>query len=382
MTLPLMHNHKKIKLAYISASFGVKSDPLYWGPIFNALTESGYDVEVITSSILCKDSCKNISQNFTVNIKHRLGITFPNLLDLLKLKTVRCDVALVVEFNLISLFSVLYFSIFTKTKTIIMVENHPKYLSGYNTKRTGVFELIRKLQCKCAHHILTNNTETVEYVADILKVNSNKITSKPYLTSEIKNSNLSTYKDNQKMTFVTFGQLIERKGYKQLINEIATLSELDKKTIAVDIYGDGPQRKNLEDLVSNLNLNGIVNIKGKVPYLELGDKIKSADCFIISSLADYRSLSAFEAISLHMPLLISKYDGAINEVLIEGENGYSIDPLKLGDISMSIVRLLKNNSQIQRMGQKSAEIAKNNTVHAITKNHIFAIEKLIENHDK
>ncbi len=75
------------------------------------------------------------------------------------------------------------------------------------------------------------------------------------------------------------------------------------------------------------------------------------------TLDDYRALVGFEALSYGLPLLHSRYDGAAKELVVEGKNGYIIDPRHATDFATRIGDMLHRRDELPAMGQVSARRA-------------------------
>jgi phosphatidylinositol alpha-mannosyltransferase len=67
-----------------------------------------------------------------------------------------------------------------------------------------------------------------------------------------------------------FGRLVKRKGAKEMIKAFSVLHKYDK-VAKLTIAGDGPERKNLEELVENLELQDSAKFLG---FIEEADKAK------------------------------------------------------------------------------------------------------------
>jgi glycosyltransferase involved in cell wall biosynthesis len=92
------------------------------------------------------------------------------------------------------------------------------------------------------------------------------------------------------------------------------------------LVGDGPERRHLELLAEELDIVGRVRFCGHVGYSDLFGYFEQSDVFVLPTRSDYRALVGFEALSMGMPLLVSKFDGASEEIIDQGENGYIFDP--------------------------------------------------------
>lgn len=85
------------------------------------------------------------------------------------------------------------------------------------------------------------------------------------------------------------------------------------------LIGDGPERKNMEDLCRHLHLCDEIRFLGKQEAVE--ELLAIADLFILPSETESFGLAALEAMACEVPV-ISSNAGGIPEVNIDGVTGY------------------------------------------------------------
>ena len=114
-----------------------------------------------------------------------------------------------------------------------------------------------------------------------------------------------------KLLFV--GRLVPLKGVRLLVEALAKLP----RTAAYElrIYGDGPERASLEDLVRE-NGRSNVTFMGSVSHEDVGRAYKWADVFVFPSIRDATGVVLLEAISHGLPVIAFRQFGA-NVVLDE-----------------------------------------------------------------
>lgn len=123
------------------------------------------------------------------------------------------------------------------------------------------------------------------------------------------------------LNFVSVGRLHEQKGYDILIKTINRLNieKLLPKNFKFRLYGDGPQKEYLLELVTKFNLEDKVFLMGKVsnPYKYL----KDSDMFILPSRYEAFGLVIIEAMTLGIPVLATE-NHATNKIINNKTNGY------------------------------------------------------------
>ncbi len=130
--------------------------------------------------------------------------------------------------------------------------------------------------------------------------------------------------------FGTFAMLREQKGQYCSIQAIKKLNGRGYK-ISLHLFGDGPDRKKLECLVRQLNLEKSVFFYGDVD--QVAPYMCAMDAVLIPSLFESFGYVALEALALGCPILASSV-GGLTEILTVTHGGL----FKAGDVaSMSVV---------------------------------------------
>jgi len=180
---------------------------------------------------------------------------------------------------------------------------------------------------------LENKTKVINNLID-----TSKIIKKSKEKSEVK-------LNNQEINFVSVGRLHEQKGYSLLINAI---NDLSKNNILPDnfrlrLYGDGPQKQELEELINKYNLQEKVFLMGKVlnPYKYL----KGNDLFILPSKYEAYGLVIIEAMTLGIPVLATK-NHATDKLIKHKKNGYITENSQNG-IYQGLKYILENKEELK-----------------------------------
>jgi len=145
-------------------------------------------------------------------------------------------------------------------------------------------------------------------------------------------------KNENNFNLLTVSRLSHPKRVKLLINST--------KNIKCDLYivGDGPQRKDIEDLISYNNINN-VNMFGEI---EGFDGFGEFDAFILISDSEGLPLSAIEAMSVNLPLILSDVGGCSE--LIKG-NGILVSNNEF-DISNAVEKIIDDYNIYENKSKK------------------------------
>ena len=170
-------------------------------------------------------------------------------------------------------------------------------------------------------------------------VDTSKVISKSKEESDIK-------LNKNELNFVSVGRLHEQKGYDKLISAIDRLNKENKlpNNFKFRLYGTGPQKETLENLVKEYHLEDKVFLLGQVmnPYKYL----KNSDLFILSSRYEAFGLVIIEALTLGIPVLATE-NHATNKIIKHKENGYITKNSSIG-IYEGLKYILENLSELEK----------------------------------
>ncbi|MFE5410756.1 glycosyltransferase [Microbacterium sp. NPDC056569] len=144
-----------------------------------------------------------------------------------------------------------------------------------------------------------------------------------------------TPRDAHRLVFV--GRLTTEKQIDVVLRAIATLDPaLD---VRFDIVGSGDQRRNLEQLVSELGLGDRVHFHGHTTDEELRSLLTDASLFVIASIAELQSIATMEAMASGLPIVAADAV-ALPHLVHDGENGYLFRPGDVDDLAAKLTTVL------------------------------------------
>lgn len=165
------------------------------------------------------------------------------------------------------------------------------------------------------------------------------------------------------------GTLNPVKGVKYLIEAFKEINLNVPKTRLL-LVGDGPERRNLEDIVNDNGLQEKINFIGRVGNDDVPKYMSIADVFVLPSLSESFGMVNLEAMACGLPIVATRVDG-VPEVVKDGENGFLVEPGNPGQIAAKVIFLLKNDEAREKMGRVNKEKAKE-----------YSLEKIIEKIEK
>ena len=108
-----------------------------------------------------------------------------------------------------------------------------------------------------------------------------------------------TYRD--KVIILYCGRLINKKGLMFLLDVVNLIPK--SYPFEVWIYGEGNQKKELQDRIHQLALENIVSLKGFIPYTEMSNVYEKADIFVLPSLRESGGSVLIEAMAHGLPIV-------------------------------------------------------------------------------
>lgn len=153
------------------------------------------------------------------------------------------------------------------------------------------------------------------------------------------------------LIYIFVGQLVERKGVAEMLQAWKEHQQSYQEDNLL-ILGKGVLHEELKSIIEKNKLN--VHLLGQIPYDEIAPYYAISDVMVMPTLEDNWSLVVPEGMACGLPILCSIYNGGYPELVHEGENGFTFDPLS----QSSFVRALNSmhESDLDSMGAKSIEI--------------------------
>lgn len=120
-------------------------------------------------------------------------------------------------------------------------------------------------------------------------------------------------------SFLTASHLRESKGIQDLIQAVFLLPKEIKEELVIDVYGDGPYRKPLEEQVSRLGLELCFHFMGSSSHLK--SIYCKYDYMLQPTHMECFSLSILESLAANVPVITTNVGGN-EEAIINNVNGY------------------------------------------------------------
>ena len=140
--------------------------------------------------------------------------------------------------------------------------------------------------------------------------------------------------------FVSIGSLTWKKNYKMLINAFSKFRKINSSAI-LDIFGEGPLHNELQDQIINLNLSGVVNLKGLTKQDDLCKSLSKAYIYFQSSIQEGLAKAILEAICCGTPV-VSTNAGSCG--ILAKKYGIGLDSFEEEEFLQAIIKLYEDKN--------------------------------------
>lgn len=158
----------------------------------------------------------------------------------------------------------------------------------------------------------------------------------------------------ERKNIVAVGRLYEQKNYKLLIEAFSKIS--NQITDNLIIYGDGPLREELLEIIREKNLTERIILAGRTS--DVIGAIKNAKVYVLSS--DYEGMpnALLEAMALGLPCISTDCPcGGPREIISDGENGFLVPVNNADSLAEKMLELVKNEELQKEFSKKARESA-------------------------
>ncbi len=169
--------------------------------------------------------------------------------------------------------------------------------------------------------------------------------------------------ENKKI-ITTVARLAPQKGVAYFVRSAAEVMK-EYKDVVFLVVGDGPLKKDLENLSMSLNLMGKIFFVGN--RMDIDSIMDISDVFVLASLTEGLPLTVLEALQAQCPVVATEV-GGIPEVIENGRNGLLVKAKSVSALSTAIKDLLSNPERSKYMGSQSGEILKER----------FSVDKMVK----
>lgn len=159
-------------------------------------------------------------------------------------------------------------------------------------------------------------------------------------------------KENEKV-LINVCRVEREKNLSELFTALSSYLIL-RDNVKFVIVGDGTARKELEEYANILGVPDKIIFAGKRPWDEVNRYYRSGDVFVCASQSETQGLTYAEAMASGLPV-VARRDRCLDDLLIEGENGYMYDNPR--ELIIAVDKLLGDEEQRRSFSEKAIQSA-------------------------
>jgi glycosyltransferase involved in cell wall biosynthesis len=225
----------------------------------------------------------------------------------------------------------------TERSSVSELEYYDNYFQFLKNK---IIYYMAKWLYKESYLVIANSNFEKNYIAKKFKIKNIKCIHPPSIEKIITLKN-HIKKRNTIFKIIYVGRLSKEKGLQIILN---SLSKLKKFNFTLDIYGDGPQKLKIKELINLLKLNKNIKLRG---HIENKNTIyKNADLFINASIFEGLPNALVQSINYGVFPICSNAPGGNLEVIKYGKLGLSFKMNNEKDLRNKIIKCFQNNLKL------------------------------------
>ncbi len=174
---------------------------------------------------------------------------------------------------------------------------------------------------------------------------------------------------------VSIGNLIPLKAMDILIKQFAKFKAIVADA-SLEIFGDGPDRKNLELLIKSLNIENSVKLNGICSRQIIAATLKKSNAFVLASRSETFGVAYIEALSCGVPVIATRCGGP--ESFVHEGNGILV-PVNDEEALLEAMKTMYSNRDLYNHKQIAAETAMKFSPDAVASQLEEVYQKVIDN---
>lgn len=140
------------------------------------------------------------------------------------------------------------------------------------------------------------------------------------------------------------------KNHAGLLEALGRIMPGSRAAVFLALVGDGPLRRDLENLAREMALEDRVLFLGK--RTDVADLLRCFDLFVLNSLTEGLSYALLEAMASGLPVVATAVGAAVR-LIDDGRQGFLVAPKDTEALAQALKKLLDDPLALQRMGKEA-----------------------------
>ena len=205
--------------------------------------------------------------------------------------------------------------------------------------RILAYKFLKKLDKRYDKIIILTEEDKKNWNLNNIEVIPNSLTFYPESFSECENKKI-----------ISVGRLVEQKGYDLLIDVWGIISKKYPDWI-LEIYGEGPERENLQNKINKLKLEKTLLLRGVVKNIQ--DKYLENSIYVMSSRHEGMPMVLLEAMACGLPIISFDCPCGPKDIITNNEDGFLINFGNIEEMAKKI-EILINDKEKRKLFGKNA----------------------------
>ncbi|MBX9889592.1 MAG: glycosyltransferase family 4 protein [Flavobacteriaceae bacterium] len=248
---------------------------------------------------------------------------------------------------------------------VIVVDHNPRPLHGYPLKKKIEKRVKGLLYSRYIDQFIGVSNYTVKEIIKDFGFQLKPKTKTIYNGVFIEQIKVRSQRKYTKPSFIVASHLRESKGIQDLILAVSKLSAEILAEIEITIFGDGPYKAVLLDLVQQHNLSS--NFKFMGSTANLSELYCRYDYMLQPSHMECFSLSILESLSANVPVITTNVGGN-EEVIVNNKNGFIFQAKDITALTSLLEAVYIGNLKIESNTRQ--DIENNFSLDTMVKNHL------------
>lgn len=238
-------------------------------------------------------------------------------------------------------------------KTLLLLETN--FIKLVDSKPGNFYKKILRFFLKISltkiDYCVSQTKENLLFIQNYYKIRFKNYTVIPpgiKIQSRNYRKNISLTKDIK--TIISAGRFHPQKDFETIIKAFKIINEKWKfNKIRLILVGDGPLRKNLENLVTELNLRNKVVFTGW--KFNIYHYLKNADIFVYSSNHEGFGYVILEAMNSGLPIIATDTPFGPSEILENGKYGILVPIDDYKKMAENIIKFIEDKKNREKYGK-------------------------------
>lgn len=253
-----------------------------------------------------------------------------------------------------------------KNKVVVSERNDPNVFNGRQIRKAE--EILRNILYSCAKYVVLQTFDTMECFPKRLHKKC------VVIGNPISNNlpNPGNYEEREK-TILDVGRLISTKNHQMMIRVFARFCEMFPEYKLL-IFGDGPEKQKLQDLIDDLHLQECVFLKGFSDSIY--EELKKGGIYVSTSITEGISNSLIEALAMGIPTVATDCPvGGARACIQDGQNGFLIPVNDEEQLLNRLEKIVMEKALQKKFSENSVKVRNDYSEETISKEWLGLFEK-------